>query len=226
MKYNVIIDADSMIYASAFAEDLESAQQSYDSRIESVLDYFESKGEVLSFTVCSGSKGNFRKYLTDTYKANRKDIEHPQWLNHLHSYSKTDWNAKYIIGAETDDLVASLFVKTTEGVTNVIASIDKDYLQFEGWIYNYNKNTLTYNTKLDALRAFYTQMIVGDSADNIKVCKGKGKAYATKLFKDCETEYQFIRKVFKTYQDFYKSKARETYILTYKLLKLRTDVKL
>ena len=225
MKYNIIIDADSMIYSSAFAEDLESAQQSYDSKIEAVLDYFESKGDVSSFTVCSGSRGNFRKYLTDSYKANRKNKEHPQWLNELHYYSKTEWSSKRAIGVETDDLVASLFSESTEGVENVLVSIDKDYLQLEGYIYNYHKNTLTYNTKLDALRAFYTQMIVGDSADNIKVCNGKGKAYAKKLFKDCETEYQFIRRVFETYKEHYKSKARERYILTYKLLKLRTDVK-
>ena len=225
MKYNIIIDADSMVYSSAFAEDLDSAQEIYDSKIEAVLDYFEAKGDVDSFTVCSGSKGNFRKYLTDTYKANRKDIKHPEWLKHIHNYSKTDWNAKWIVGAETDDLVATLFYDKKEGVENVLVSIDKDYLQLEGWIYNYGKNTLTYNSKLDALRAFYTQMIVGDSSDNIKVCNGKGKAYAKKLFKDCETEYQFIRRVFETYQEHYKSKAREKYILTYKLLKLRTDVR-
>ena len=225
MKVRPIIDADSMIYAAAFAEDLESAKESLDSRITGVLDYFETYHTVESFIVCSGSKGNFRKYLTDTYKANRKDVEHPQFLKQLHYYAKTEWSSQYVIGAETDDLVASLFSQEVEGVANVIVSIDKDYLQFKGWIYNYNKNTLIHNTKLDALRAFYTQMIVGDSADNIKVCKGKGKAYAKKLFNGCETEYQFIRKVFETYQDFYKSKARERYILTYNLLKLRTDVK-
>ena len=223
MKVRPIIDADSMIYAAAFAEDLESAKESLDSRITGVLDYFETYHTVESFIVCSGSKGNFRKYLTDTYKANRKQ-EPPKFLRELHYYAKTEWSSQYVIGAETDDLVASLFSQEVEDVANVIVSIDKDYLQFKGWIYNYNKNTLIHNTKLDALRAFYTQMIVGDSSDNIKVCKGKGKAYATKLFKDCETEYQFIRKVFETYKTFYKSKARERYILTYKLLKLRTDV--
>ena len=224
MLVRLVIDVDSMIYVSAFAEDLESAQENLDSRLEAVLDYFEENHEVSSFHVCGGSRGNFRKYLTDTYKANRKDIEHPQWLNQLHYYTKTEWNSNRAIGVETDDLVASYFKEDIGDVANVIVSIDKDYLQFEGWIYNYNKNTLIYNTKLDALRAFYTQMIVGDSSDNIKVCKGKGKAYAKKLFKDCEAEYQFIRRVFETYKEHYKSKAREKYILTYKLLKLRTDV--
>jgi 5'-3' exonuclease len=224
MKYNVIIDADSMIYSAAFADELDSAKESLDSKIESVLDYFEEKGTVNAFTICSGSRGNFRKYLTSTYKANRKDVKHPEWLKHLHLYAKTDWSSKRAVGVETDDLVASLFLKKTEGVRNVIVSIDKDYLQLEGWIYNYNKNTLIHNSKLDALRAFYTQMIVGDSADNIKVCKGKGKAYASKLFKDCETEYQFRRRVFETYKSIYKSKARETYILTHKLLKLIRNV--
>jgi len=224
MRYNVIIDADSMIYSSAFADSLDSAKESLDSKLESVLDYFEEKGTVDGFVVCSGSRGNFRKYLTDTYKANRKDIKHPEWLKHLHLYAKTDWSSKRAIGVETDDLVASLFSSKKKDVTNVIVSIDKDYLQLEGLIYNYHKNIIIHNSKTDALRAFYTQMIVGDSADNVKVCKGKGKAYASRLFKECKTEYQFIRKVFETYKSMYKSKARETYILTYKLLKLRTDV--
>ena len=223
MKVRPIIDADSMIYAAAFAEDLESAKESLDSRITAVLDYFEQNHTVQSFLVCSGSKGNFRKYLTSDYKANRKQ-EPPKFLKELHYYCKSEWGSKYIIGAETDDLVATLFCEDV-GHHNVIVSIDKDYLQLEGWIYNYNKNTLMHNSKLDALRAFYTQMIVGDSADNIKVCKGKGKRYAEKIFTGLETEYQFIRAVFETYKDFYKSKARERYILTYKLLKLRTDIK-
>ena len=225
MKYKIIIDADSMIYSSAFADDLDSAKESLDSKIEAVLDYFESKGDVDSFFVCSGSRGNFRTYLTKEYKANRKDVKKPQWLSQLHYHSKVEWGSRMIIGAETDDLVATLFKRKEDGVTNVLVSIDKDYLQLKGYIYNYHKNTLVNNTELDALRAFYTQMIVGDSSDNIKVCKGKGKAYATKLFKDCETEYQFIRRTFETYKEHYKSKAREKYILTYKLLKLRTDVR-
>ncbi len=164
-----IIDADSMIYASAFAEDLDSAKESLDSRITAALDFFEENYVVSSFVICSGSKGNFRKYLTDTYKANRKDIEHPQWLSELHYHAKTEWNSNRAIGVETDDLVASYFKEDIEDITNVVVSIDKDYLQFEGWIYNYNKNTLTYNTKLDALKTFYTQMIVGGSAGYKKV---------------------------------------------------------
>ena len=224
MVVRLIIDVDSIIYVSAFAEDLESAKESLDSRLEAILDYFEENHEISSFHVCGGSRGNFRKYLTDTYKANRNNIERPRFLNELYSYCRKNWSCVSKYGVETDDVVATMFADKYDNVDNVIVSIDKDYEQFEGMIYNYNKNTLKYSSKLDALRAFYTQMIVGDTADNIKVCKGKGKAYAKKIFKDCKTEYQFIRRVFETYQLIYKSKARETYILTYKLLKLRTDV--
>jgi len=66
-------------------------------------------------------------------------------------------------------------------------------------------------------------MILGDSADNVNFCKGYGKAYCKKIFKDCKTPYQFKRKVFELYKKIYKSKAREKYILCYNLLKLKTD---
>jgi hypothetical protein len=91
-------------------------------------------------------------------------------------------------------------------------------------MYNYNKKQFIVQSELDALRAFYTQMIVGDSADNIKVCKGKGKAFAAKLLEPLTTKYQMTRAVYKLYKEFYKGKANFRYRETYNLLKLRTNV--
>jgi len=67
-------------------------------------------------------------------------------------------------------------------------------------------------------------MIVGDSADNIKVCKGKGKAFANKLLEPLTSKYQIVKAVYDVYREIYKGKAKLKYITTYNLLKLRTDV--
>ena len=221
-----IIDADSMIYSASLSETLEGAKSNLDRAINSALNGLESEGcEVSSYVVCSGSKGNFRKAIYKDYKANRTQ-DTPEFLSELHRYCKTEWHSYFRFGVETDDLVASIWSRSLEDKDEhpVIVAIDKDYLQFPATVYNYNKKTLVTNTEIEALRAFYTQMIVGDSADNIKTCKGKGKAFATKLFNDKGTKYEFMRATFEVYKELYKSKARERFITTYLLLKLKTDV--
>ena len=77
-------------------------------------------------------------------------------------------------------------------------------------------------SELEAINNFYTQMIVGDTADNVNFCKGYGVKYAEKIFKNCKSRYQFIRKTFELFKTIYKSKAREKFITCHTLLKLRT----
>jgi 5'-3' exonuclease len=225
-KVNVLIDADSIIFASAVtSETFFDAKDKMDYKINEILDLMASLYEIEGFSVFSGSKGNFRKYITDDYKANRRDQEIPEHLNALHSHSKEYWNAKYTYGVETDDLLASYWQKlTNEGKNVIIVAIDKDYKQFPSAIYNYQRKEWSKISELDALKNFYTQMIVGDSADNIKVCKGKGKTFANKLLEPLNSKYQIVKAVYGIYREIYKSKAKLKYIETYNLLKLRTDV--
>jgi len=104
-------------------------------------------------------------------------------------------------------------------------SIDKDYRQFPALIYNYHykhKEILDISEE-QAMYNFYEQMVTGDTADNVNYFKGKGKRYAEKYFVDCETKYQYTRKLYELFKINYKSKAREKYIECYNLLKLRTN---
>jgi len=227
MEIKPILDADSMIFASAVtSSDLEEAKLKLDYKINESLNDLQDLGyEIVSFVVCSGSKGNFRKLITKEYKANRQKIEIPEFLDDLHEYCKSDWNSKWSYGVETDDLVAKLwFESNNNGENPIIVSIDKDYFQFPAKIYNYNKKELVELSLLESIKNFYTQMIVGDSADNIKVCSGKGNAYASKLFDGLTTKYQIVKAVYGVYKEHYRSKAKLKYIETYNLLKLRTDV--
>ena len=215
MDIKAILDADSMIYASAVnSGNISDAKNKLDARINESLNDLQDLGyDIMSLVVCSGSKGNFRKFISSSYKANRKDTELPHLLDELHEYCKSDWYAQWAYGIETDDLVAKIWHESNENNESpVIVSIDKDYLQFPAMIFNYNKKKLVKVTELEALKNFYTQMIVGDSADNIKVCKNKGKAYADKLFKDLTSKYLIVNSVYAFYIDLYKSISHLKYI--------------
>ena len=73
-------------------------------------------------------------------------------------------------------------------------------------------------TEAEARYNFAEQLIVGD--ENINYCKGYGKAYAKKLFKDCESDYQYIKQLFILYKKIHKSKARERLLDCWRMLAL------
>ena len=230
----ILFDADSLLWSSCYKEkenpddspfndNLEEVVFKFDEVFMSIVNKLEETYEIDKVVTFCGSKGNFRKMLTPTYKANRKKANIPPLLNELTKYVQESYDAVYKAGYETDDLVASMWAKNKE--ESIIVSIDKDYLQFPAIIYNYHYNhqSIKVQTKQEALYFFYEQMIVGDTADNVNFCKGYGKAYCKKAFKECTTAYQFRRKVFELFKKIYKSKAREKFILCYNLLKLRTN---
>ena len=65
-------------------------------------------------------------------------------------------------------------------------------------------------------------MIVGDTADNVNMFKGRGRVFAKKYLKDCDTKYQYTKKMYELFKQKYKGKARQKYAECYHLLKLRT----
>ena len=191
------------------------------------LSFLEDKVAVDEVVFCNGSINNFRKNITPTYKANRT-AKKPEILGALHNLVKFSYDSVWGDGVETDDVVATLWAEEVKknGVDNVIImSLDKDYKQFPCWFYDYNyKNReLIKITEEEALNNFYSQMIIGDTADNIKVCKGYGKAYALKLFKDAKSEFSLISKTYRLYKQVYGDEARAMFEQAKSLLKLKTD---
>jgi len=235
----LLIDADSLIFASCYRKretpedekyytDISDSRNKFDQQFMSIVNDLEEKYTIDKVITFSGSKGNFRKLLARKYKANRKKQELPPLLHPMHNYVKQQYDSIFGYGVETDDMVARYWFKLSEefGRNEVmIVSIDKDYKQFPCLIYNYHwkhKEILDISEE-QALFNFYSQMIEGDTADNVNYFKGKGKRFAEKYFVDCETKYQYTRKLYELFKQNYKSKAREKYIECYNLLKLRTN---
>lgn len=235
----LLFDADSLVYSSCYRKkeketdelfytNIDDATAKFDEVFMSIINHLEDIYEINEVKVFSGSRGNFRKFITPTYKANRNYNDLPPLLNDLHSYVKEQYNSIAGYGVETDDVVAKYWyeISNTIGRDNVIiVSIDKDYKQFPCLIYNYHYNhKCVYNiSEQDALFNLYEQMIVGDTADNVNYCKGYGKKYAEKYLKECKTKYQYTKKVYELFKTIHKAKAKQRYIECWNLLKLKTE---
>jgi len=235
----LLVDADSLIFASCYKKrdkpeddkyyrDIEDAQAKFDEQFMSIVNKLEDMYPIERVVTFSGSKGNFRKLITPVYKANRKKQELPPLLDEMHQFVKDEYDSVWGYGIETDDMVARYWkaLSNEVGRDNVmIVSIDKDYKQFPCLMYNYHykhKEVLDISED-EALFNFYEQMIIGDTADNVNYFKGKGKKYAEKYLKECDTKYQYTRKMLELFQQDYKDKARQKYAECYHLLKLRTE---
>jgi 5'-3' exonuclease len=230
----LLIDADSLVFAScykpreeegSFFENIEDVILKFDETFQRVVNELSELYDVTEVLVFNDSRGNFRKLITKKYKANRTGQNKPPLLSEIHKHVTNTYKGIQGCGMETDDLVAAHWKSLSDiyGRDKVmIVSIDKDYLQFPALIYRYNRKEILDVSKYDALKNFYTQMITGDTADNVNYFKGKGIKFAQKYYEDCDTEFQFTKRLYLLFKRKYKSKAKEKYAECYHLLKLRT----
>ena len=235
----LLVDADSLIFASCYRKretpddelyytNIEDSRAKFDEQFMSIVNHLEDKYPIDKILTFSGSKGNFRKLITPKYKANRKKQELPPLLDEMHQFVKDHYDSIWGYGVETDDMVARYWKQISDDIGRdevMIVSIDKDYKQFPCLMYNYHyKHKVILDiSEEEAMYNFYEQCIVGDTADNVNYFKGKGKKFAEKHFKDCTTKYQYTRKLYELFKQEYKGKAREKYTECYHLLKLRTQ---
>ena len=82
----LLVDADSLIFASCYRKretpedekyytDIADARNKFDEQFMAIVNRLEELYNVDKVLCFSGSKGNFRKILSSTYKANRKKQE-------------------------------------------------------------------------------------------------------------------------------------------------------
>lgn len=120
-----------------------------------------------------GGNDNFRYAINPQYKANRKDVPRPEWLQPVREYLVVNHGAKICDNIEADDALG--IHQDKESFTTTIVSVDKDLLMIPGLHYNFVKDQHSTVTKLDGLRHFYKQLIMGDRADNIFGFDGKAR---------------------------------------------------
>lgn len=201
-----LIDADIVAFRSAAAAEKEDegiARYYADQLIDQLLNETQSN----SFNLYLTGDTNFRYQIYPEYKAQRIDMYRPRHLKYVRDYLLSI-GATLSEGCEADDLLG--IEQCAGNGDTIIVSLDKDLLMIPGNHYSWeikgvsvrkNKKTgeeiRTPWTKpaifrevdeLAARRWFYTQLLTGDTADNIRGASGVGKVGAGNILEGCETE--------------------------------------
>tara|TARA_R100001369_G_scaffold880_2_gene2829 strand:- start:236 stop:937 length:702 start_codon:yes stop_codon:yes gene_type:complete len=185
----VLIDGDIIAYRAGFSSNNLEASDA-ESKVDELIDKIIEDNEFIAtdYQVYLTGKGNFRFDIAKTleYKGNRKWAEKPIHLQHIRDYMTNKYEAIVSEGEEADDLIA--IAATEVGMNAVVASIDKDMLQIPCFHYNITRKELSAVGEFTGLKFFYTQILTGDKADNIKGLHRCGPVKAGKILDECDTE--------------------------------------
>jgi 5'-3' exonuclease len=107
---HLIIDGDHIVYRAAssceptklkpFLEDKEAAIHRADELMLRILQ--ETSAD--SYELYIAGTDNFRYNIYPDYKANRKDLPKPTWLEDVREYLVLNWKAEIVNGMEVDDM--------------------------------------------------------------------------------------------------------------------------
>lgn len=193
----VLIDGDIVAYRCAATvkedEDKEIAFYRMDVLLQQIFDATEAD----EYELWLSGGNNFRKLIYPEYKANRKDMVPPVYLQDCREYLVSVWKAKLSDGVEADDMLG---LGQTDD--SVIATIDKDLRMVPGKHYNFVKFILDEVTEGDAIRHFYKQLLIGDKADNITGVVGIGPVKAGKAIDYLNSEQEMLDTVLCLYDDY------------------------
>lgn len=197
-----LIDGDLVAFRSAASAEKEEQFVAL-ARARDLMERILSRVGADSFTVFLSGGDNFRKEIDPQYKANRKDQARPKWLDACREYLVAEYNAQVTDGIEADDAlgIAQVYSErqvdkdwdVISGEETIICSLDKDLLQIPGKHYQWDISGVSASgrwekpeqfydiTPEEGLKRFWTQMLVGDVADNITGVVGIGPKKAAKL---------------------------------------------
>lgn len=179
-------------------------------RLEEMIDNTLAEVGADEFSIFLSGENNFRYDIYPEYKANRTSPK-PRHLKELKGYLVDKYKAQVSDGCEADDLLGiaqcleAEHWATYEGT--VICSLDKDLRMIPGNHYSFAirgnvKGTAwerpaehLFVEPFEGLKRFYTQVLTGDTTDNVKGAAGIGKVKAERILRDCTTEQEMLEAV-------------------------------
>lgn len=189
-----LIDGDIVVYRVACTCEDEVEQVAYWRMEDTLKDIADATNATNSVMYLTG-RDNFRRTIDPTYKANRTQ-ERPKFWQACRDYLIKKHNAVVIDGFEADDALGWDQTDKT-----VICSIDKDLLMVPGKHYNWVKKEFTTVTEDSGMQAFFRQLLVGDTSDNVFGIKGIGPKKAEKALGELFTFGELFDKVRSMYDD-------------------------
>jgi DNA polymerase-1 len=247
----LVIDADTYIYkACVVGNTLKEKIKIVNTMFNDV--FIKLNSEYCIAYIGENSLMNFRKKLYPDYKINRINQIKPAGIDEVSRYLQEYKGFNLISGIEADDAVSITAQHLKEQQKEyIIISNDKDLLQIEGRHYNPNllflgptidvdyighierlKNGKVFSTGRYRL---FSQVLQGDSSDNIKGLPGIGEVGAYKLLKSANitSDLSNIQKeevlkniCFDKYKEIYPTSYKNEYFINNTLCRLLTDTNL
>lgn len=198
-----LLDGDIYAFRSAASSENEDLWVAI-ARVEEMIDNTISETSADEFSIFLSGDNNFRYDIYPEYKANRK-LEKPRWLRSVKDYLIDKYKAEVSDGCEADDLLG---IAQCSSTNTIICSLDKDLRMIPGNHYSFaitgtsslgNKWERAAEqvvvTEWEGLKRFYTQILTGDSTDNIKGAAGIGVKKAAKILEGATTEEELFEAV-------------------------------
>jgi hypothetical protein len=202
-KEAVAASTGGIIWSRREAEPESTALLLVDTMIGEIRDRYAS--ENLSMCIALSGVGNWRHSVATraTYKGNRDGSVRPTHMRAIRQHL-INKGAMVSQGEEADDFMG---IWATDYPGSIICSNDKDMLQIPGRHFNFvTKEEITVSPK-EACLNFYTQVIAGDTTDNIPGCQGYGAIKARKMLEECTSPYECWKTALAVYDETYE----ETY---------------
>jgi 5'-3' exonuclease len=193
-----LIDGDLLVYRIGFTtEDVDEGivKARLRESINLILEAVEAT-EFKIYLTAENDPTAFRKRIYPEYKANRVQPK-PKHYSFIREHLQGHYDAEVCHEIEADD---GLGISQTDD-SSVIVSIDKDLKQIPGNHYNFVKLESSFVTPEEGLLHFYTQLLTGDSSDNIKGVWKCGPVKAANILAGTKTELQMFQAVRDTYSN-------------------------
>lgn len=194
-----LIDGDIYAFRPAAASEAEDLQIAI-WRMEEMIDNTLAETNADEFSIFLSGENNFRYDIYPEYKANRPK-ERPRHLKDLKDYLIQKYGAVVSDGCEADDLLG---IAQCSEENTIICSLDKDLRMIPGNHYSFEIRGTNRGTKwvrpaqtlfiepFDGLRRFYSQILTGDTADNIRGATGIGAVRAARILAGATTEEELF----------------------------------
>lgn len=173
---------DTHIWTRKEVQPVEFAFQAINTTLEGLVNLFNPS----DVSIFLSSPSNFRNAVATTkpYKGNRDNVQKPKHYRDCGEFLLSR-GAIVLDGLEADDALGIYASRDRDGT--IIISIDKDLDQIAGHHYNW-VNREYYKVGQRAADIFlHTQILTGDSTDNIPGLPGCGKISAASLLKGAKS---------------------------------------
>jgi DNA polymerase-1 len=215
-----LIDGDLVAYRAAASCKEEDPSEIACIRAESTIRQILETASCPDYWLFLSGSSNFRYELYPDYKANRRDIPRPKWLQPVREFLLLEWGANVTDGYEADDAIGIKHSELTAiNFKPIVCSLDKDLRQIAGTHYNWVKEEMDEVSHQEGLVNFYTQLVLGDKSDNIPGYDGLARIKPTIELKKridhlatCKSEYEMYQSVKAIYEGDLERNANLLYI--------------